>query len=97
MGAGGGLQDEAAAGVAKEPASGSSFILAEGRGPRQMVPRQTSNTTLIGTREGGGWVRGGGGRRLRPCAFISCVLVKRPVLITCTVYEACGWQQEKHH
>lgn len=60
MGAGGGLQDEAAAGVAKEPASGSSFILAEGRGPRQMVPRQTSNTTLIGTREGGGWVRGGG-------------------------------------
>lgn len=70
-------------------------------GPRQMVPRQTSNTTLIGTREGGGGVEvggmGDGGQRLRPCALISCVLVKRPVLITCTVYEACGWQQEKHH
>lgn len=68
MGAGGGLQDEAAAGVAKKPASGSSFILAEGRGPRQMVPRQTSNTTLIGTREGGGWVRGGGSAPAHMCA-----------------------------
>lgn len=102
MGAGGGLHDEAAAGVAKEPASGSSFIPTEGRGPRQMVPCQTSNTTLIGTRDARG-LRGegcrmrGGGRRLCPCALISCVLVKRPVLITCTVYEACGWQQEKHH